>query len=573
MAAQSRSRGADDSENAQWLAPPLPTAETLTVEFKADRKEPLKDRDLALAALCLANAQGGTLYLGIEDNGTVTGLHPTRDRRKNLAAVIAEGTTPPLTVSVECLELNDLAVLQIDVPVAQGTVFTRDGRCQIRSLDQQGKPFCRPASAVDVMRRSHQQLELDWSAEPLLTAYLDDLNPAERQRLRTMVRTHKGDPTLLELSDDELDGALGLVGSDAQGTQRPTPAGLLLLGHESAIRRCIPGHECGFQVLQGTEVRINHFWRLPLLGLVEQIEQRLDPLLTEQELDVGLFRVPVPNLSKRAFREAFLNALAHRDYTRLAAVHLTWQLGDQLVISNPGGFVRGVTIDTLLTTPPRSRNLALADALKRIGLAERTGRGVDRIYQELLEAGRSAPNYSQSSLDDVVLQLSTQPANLKLVALWQGQQRLSGEPLGLLSLLLLHTLHEQRRLTTAQLAESLHRDEPTIRRHLEQLVEADLVAAQGQGRGRSYTLSKQVYQAFDQEAGYQRQTALTPEEIDQRILELARQRQVLRRRDLLQALGLEENQATHALQRLCKRGALTPEGVGKGRTYRLPPAV
>jgi ATP-dependent DNA helicase RecG len=243
------------------------------------------------------------------------------------------------------------------------------------------------------------------------------------------------------------------------------------------------------------------------------------------------------------------------------------------VISNPGGFVRGVTIDTLLTTPPRSRNLALADALKRIGLAERTGRGVDRIYQELLEAGRSAPNYSQSSLDDVVLQLSTQPANLKLVALWQGQQRLSGEPLGLLSLLLLHTLHEQRRLTTAQLAESLHRDEPTIRRHLEQLVEADLVAAQGQGRGRSYTLSKQVYQAFDQEAGYQRQTALTPEEIDQRILELARQRQVLRRRDLLQALGLEENQATHALQRLCKRGALTPEGVGKGRTYRLPPAV
>ena len=81
------------------------------------------------------------------------------------------------------------------------------------------------------------------------------------------------------------------------------------------------------------------------------------------------------------------------------------------------------------------------------------------------------------------------------------------------------------------------------------------------------------YHAFDQEAGYQRQTALTPDEIDQRILELARQRQVLRRRYLLKALGLEANQATHALQRLCKRGALTPEGVGKGRTYLLPPAV
>jgi ATP-dependent DNA helicase RecG len=123
-----------------------------------------------------------------------------------------------LGVSVEYLQLTEHTVLQIDVPVAQGTVFTRDGRCQIRSLDQQGKPFCRPASAVDVLRRSHQQLELDWSAEPLPTATLADLNPPERQRLRSMVRTYNGDPTLLELSDDELDGALALVGADAQGT-------------------------------------------------------------------------------------------------------------------------------------------------------------------------------------------------------------------------------------------------------------------------------------------------------------------------------------------------------------------
>ena len=160
------------------------------------------------------------------------------------------------------------------------------------------------------------------SAEPLLTASLEDLNPVERQRLRTMVRTYKGDPTLLELSDHELDGALGLVVADAQGNHRPTAAGLLLLGHEAVIRRCIPGHECGFQVLQGTDVRINHFWRLPLLALVEQIEQRIDPFLTEQELDVGLFRVPVPNLSKRAFREAFINALAHRDYTQIGRAHV-----------------------------------------------------------------------------------------------------------------------------------------------------------------------------------------------------------------------------------------------------------
>jgi len=49
--------------------------------------------------------------------------------------------------------------------------------------------------------------------------------------------------------------------------------------------------------------------------------------------------------------------------------------GDTLLISNPGGFVEGVTLNNLLTTEPRPRNPGLADALKRIGLVERTGRG------------------------------------------------------------------------------------------------------------------------------------------------------------------------------------------------------
>jgi predicted transcriptional regulator of viral defense system len=66
---------------------------------------------------------------------------------------------------------------------------------------------------------------------------------------------------------------------------------------------------------------------------------------------------------------------------------------------------------------------------------------------------------------------------------------------------------------------------------------------------------------------------LSSEEIDRRILALARETQQLRRRDVLQAIGLEKNQATHALQRLSKRGDLIPEGQGKGRVYRPGPSI
>ena len=54
--------------------------------------------------MCLANNQGGDLYLGVEDDGSVTGLHSTRDRDRDLAAVMASRTNPPLPVSATRLE-------------------------------------------------------------------------------------------------------------------------------------------------------------------------------------------------------------------------------------------------------------------------------------------------------------------------------------------------------------------------------------------------------------------------------------------------------------------------------------
>lgn len=57
--------------------PSIPAAETLEVEFKSDR-DGLNDDDLIEALICLANANGGTLYLGVENDAAVTGLHPSR---------------------------------------------------------------------------------------------------------------------------------------------------------------------------------------------------------------------------------------------------------------------------------------------------------------------------------------------------------------------------------------------------------------------------------------------------------------------------------------------------------------
>lgn len=176
-------------------------------------------------------------------------------------------------------------------------------------------------------------------ALPLRDLGVDALDPLERERLRQMVDRYHGDRALRELRDEELDGALGLVVRH-EGELRPTVTGLLLIGREAALRTSVPTHEVAFQVLAGTDVKVNEFFRGPLLRTFERVEEMFLARVEEQEIQVGLFRVPVPSLDREVFREALLNALAHRDFTRLGAVHVQWHLGE-LSISNPGGLVEG----------------------------------------------------------------------------------------------------------------------------------------------------------------------------------------------------------------------------------------
>jgi len=92
------------------------------------------------------------------------------------------------------------------------------------------------------------------------------------------------------------------------------------------------------------------------------------------ELMIGFLRVGVPDYPERAFREAVANALIHRDYTRLGAVHAQWY-GDRIEVSNPGGFSEGVRPDNLLVTPPPS-------AQPTAGRCLQAGRhrGTDRVW-------------------------------------------------------------------------------------------------------------------------------------------------------------------------------------------------
>lgn len=120
--------------------------ETLILEFKGERRGPLNDRDLVEAVICLANADGGLLLVGVEDNGEVTGARPRHGGYTDVArlqALVRSRTVPGLEVAVEPVSLPEGGVLCLTVPRSAAVVATSDGVCLRRTLGAHG-PECVP---------------------------------------------------------------------------------------------------------------------------------------------------------------------------------------------------------------------------------------------------------------------------------------------------------------------------------------------------------------------------------------------------------------------------------------------
>ena len=546
--------------------------ETLSVEFKGEERSPLNDRDLVEAVACLANRTGtepAWLLIGVEDDGRITGTRPRHgavtDVHK-LAALIAGRTRPALSVHVEAVDLDGRSMLVIQVPPQRQPVGSSDGVFLHRTIGGDGRPACLPMDGYAMQSLQADRGLLDPSAQIVAAAHWQDLDPLEFERFRRSVRERRGrsDESLLDLPDLELAKALGVV--EANGAVRCVRlAALLLFGNADALRRFVPSHEAAFQVLRGLEVEVNDFFRWPLLRVTEEIETRIRVRNREQELMVGLLRVGVPDYPERALREALANALIHRDYQRLGAVHFQWH-SDRIEISNPGGFPEGVRLDNLLVTAPRPRNPLLADAFKRAGIVERTARGIDTIFYEQLRNGRPAPSYARSDSAGVVAVIPGGEANLDFVRLLVTEAQ-SGRVPSLDELLILNSLWHERSLVTEDATRLTQKPEAETRATLHRLVEAGLVEERGQKKGRTWHLSAAAYRALGDKAAYVRQRGFEPLQQEQMVLQYVGKHGRITRREAAELCRIGPYQATRLLNRLVKDGRLLRHGERKGAWY------
>lgn len=551
----------------------IPEKETLSVEFKSDLKH-LRDSELIDTVVALCNTDGGSIYLGVEDNGIPTGLHKEHEDVIRLAALIANKTIPPVAARISVLHLDatgksdehGVQIALIEISKSVGIVASSDGKIMRRRLKADGSPESVPMYPYEIITRLSTVGQLDYSTFPIPDTNVDDFSPEEITRLREILSRSRGaDQSLLELSDNEILSSLRMT-TVVDGKPTPTVAGMLLVGKEDAIRRCMPTAGATFQVLDGTEVRINQDFDQPLLYTIEKMFEMLDPWNPEEEYEDGLFRLSVPQFDKRAFREALVNAFGHRDYATLGRVRVLVD-NEGLTIANPGGFIEGVTVDNLLTVEPHGRNECLMSALKRIGLAEKTGRGVDRIFEGSLYYGRPLPDYTGSTATYVKVFIARSAPDKPFMQMIQDEQARSGRALSLRSLLVLDALKNQRRLTASQLAQQLNFTETMARSTLETLVEIGLVEAWGNSP-RSYILSKNVYRCSGKEKSFVLQTDIDKVRYPELVMKLAREQGgKIATRDVENLLHINRKQAYRLLQKLVAKEELMAAGQGSKSHY------
>ena len=190
------------------IAEIIKNGETSTVEFKSWIKvASMKERiNLAVDELvAFANAKGGTVYFGVEDNGEVTGCLGNIDSQSLLESIY-DKTRPPLFVEVQEIEYESKKIIAISVE-SDGVIHaTADGKC-LKRLGKNSKPFY-----PDEMSNTYTSTQsFDFSSQIILDSSVEDINMLEVYNLKEKIRIRDTQSILPTMDDTAFLRDMGLI--------------------------------------------------------------------------------------------------------------------------------------------------------------------------------------------------------------------------------------------------------------------------------------------------------------------------------------------------------------------------
>ena len=537
----------------------LSKGENLTVEFKTwifakDMRERIS---LAVDELvAFANAKGGTVYMGVEDDGTVTGCN-SYDEQKIMESIY-DRTRPALFTEIEVIHYEGKDVLAIKVERDGTTYATSDGRC-LKRLGKNSKPYY-----PDEMSNKYASIQSpDFSGQILADSTIEDINVLEIYNLKEKLKMRDPKSSLSELEDMSFLRDLGLIKED-EGVDRLTIAGLLFVGKETAINRLLPQAEVIYlhysaDNMEEYDSRLD--LKQPIISVIDRLTERIQNTNKIVNVQVGLFRLEVEDFSEKVFQEALLNALAHRDYLNMGVVYVK-HYPDRIVIENPGAFPEGVNEKNIITHPSTPRNKLIAETLQRLKYVQRTGQGVDIIFREMISSGKPYPQYHVYN-EAVTLTIFSAIDDVNFVKFIANEQDKLQKILPLSELMILRYLTDNKRIILSEAQELTQLPLVETRKSCNNLVRDGLIGLSG----KEYMLTAKVYDAIKSDVEYTQDTVIRYVKAKSLIEEYLQSAEFITNEKIRELCGFTRNQVRRTVDKMLREDILKMEGKGRSARY------
>jgi ATP-dependent DNA helicase RecG len=464
-----------------WLGEP----EGTHLEFK-EAKQSFHFDKLLEYCVALANEGGGKVILGVTDRrprrivGTKAFAEPGRTE-----AGLHERLSH--RIPVEELRTAEGRVVVVHVPARlPGTAWQIDGRYLKRAGDEL------TGLGDAELQAMFAETGPDFSAELCPGGSLGDLSPEAIRVFRDRWSAKARDERKALWADEET-----LANAELLVDGRITYAALILFGTHAALGRLLAQAELVFEYRSSEAsgpAADRDEYREGFFAWHDAVWKKINLRNDRQSYQDGLFRLELSTFDEVSVREALLNAVAHRDY-RLGGSVFVRQYAQRLEVVSPGGLPPGITPANILDQQ-NPRNRRLAEALAKCGLIERSGQGMNLMFESAIRQGKALPSFAGTSAHEVRLILHgtiTSPAFVRFL------ERLGEEKLKSFSTYDLLAL------------DFLRRDEPLpdhLKACLPGLIAAGAVESTGRGRGTRYLLARGLYAALGRKGAYTRTKGL-----------------------------------------------------------------
>ena len=517
-------------------------------------------------AVCFANAEGGSLVLGVEDKiiGPKAFTGCPDFETWTIVKSVREGTKPSVSIEVIYHDYKDVDLIEMKVrpgPYEAGHSLTDGSQTKRIGAD------CVPIYPSSITPKFIHAERLDYSRAIVEGIEFDDLSKDEIKTIRSTIELSETSTDFLRLDDMELLKTLGMINQTKTGEIKTTVAGLLFAGNPTDIKNYLPYSEIVF--VSYDEHGIEDYEKRYESGLLSMIwefqelyNKKFNPVY---HVDTGLVEIKIPKTPQPVLREALLNAVTHRDYNLQSSIFFR-NYPDRIELTNPGDFVSDITPNNILRHDPAWRNRLIAEIFQRMGLVRRSGLGVRRMYRYLMNKGKEPPIFSEEGSE---IRLTIYDRVDDDIAKYLNNMENKKGAIPLDEMIIISKIKSMGRIKTKEAAMATQRPVQEIKTVLTRMCNKGKLEQHGGGSGTNYRFSPLLYDALGDSIGYFRNGDIEKRRQKEMIIQFLKDRGKIKNEQAQSLLKTDRDHAYLLLKEMKDNNDIKLIGSGRGSYYEL----